>query len=467
MANILLVATGGTRASTQIELSERFRADGHAVRMLASGNALRFLSAYLARRPTKIINFLRSYRPALQETFAYFRERPKCVPHIAEGKWADIAVMAPATCNSIGKLVAGISDNYALLVLRAIPRNKRVVVVPSMNPEMWFDPFLQRNIDLLNETEKYRVLSPTRGEMLCGDWGFGAQVPLNKIVDETYRLLGILGRDAGTSADTPPVARFLHIDPDSELRASLATALRSAYPQVEIVEFANAGPALDWLRFNPVACILTELDFSKGPSGIDLVHQLRRTGSGDLQIIATSARKRGVVGAEELARLDVHFVPKPLNLLFIVGLITGTLQLNARHQSALGVRKLEPGEVLFRQGDRGSEAFIVRRGRLQITREESDMTLDVGTAGPGEMIGEMAFLNQTTRSATLTAMEPTELAVLNLEYFRDYLDRQPEWFHTMLQSMIGHVSETTTKLAQAERRASDHLERVDGGNEVA
>ncbi len=467
MANILLVATGGTRAPTQIELFERFRADGHAVRMLASGNALRFLSAYLARRPTKIFDYVRSYRLAFQETLAYFQARPKCVPHISEGKWADIAVMAPATCNSIGKLVSGISDNYALLVLRAIPRNKRVVVVPSMNPEMWFDPFLQKNIDKLNETEKYHVLSPTRGEMLCGDWGFGAQVPLNEIIDETYRLLGILGRNAGTSADTPPAAKFLHIDPDPELRASLATAVRGTCPQIEIFEFANAGPALDWLRFNPVTCILTELDFSEGPSGIDLIHQLRRTGSGDLQIIASSARKRGVAGAEQLGRLDVHFVPKPLNLLFIVGLISGTLRLNARHPATLGVRKLERGEVLFRQGDRGTEAFIVRSGRLQITREESDKTLDVGTAEPGEMIGEMAFLNQTTRSATLTAMEPTELAVLNLEYFRDYLDRQPEWLHTMLRSMTGHVSETTTKLAQAERRASDHPGRDDGGNKGA
>ena len=145
MANILLVATGGTRAPTQIELAERFVADGHAVRMLASANALRFLSSHIARRPAKLFPYLRHYRPALLETLAYFIEKPKGVlgvmaPHIAEGKWADVAVMAPATCNSVGKLVSGLSDNYPLLVLRAVPRSKRVIVVPSMNPEMWFDP---------------------------------------------------------------------------------------------------------------------------------------------------------------------------------------------------------------------------------------------------------------------------------------------------------------------------------------
>ena len=49
MANILLVATGGTRAPTQIELAERFTKDGHAVRLIASTNALRFLGSFMAR----------------------------------------------------------------------------------------------------------------------------------------------------------------------------------------------------------------------------------------------------------------------------------------------------------------------------------------------------------------------------------------------------------------------------------
>ena len=108
MANILLVATGGTRAPTQIELAERFRADGHAIRTVASGNGLRFLGSYLARRPSKILGYIKYHRSAMRETLAYFVEKPKSVPHISEGKWADVVVMAPATCNSVGKLVAGV-----------------------------------------------------------------------------------------------------------------------------------------------------------------------------------------------------------------------------------------------------------------------------------------------------------------------------------------------------------------------
>jgi phosphopantothenoylcysteine decarboxylase len=462
MANILLVATGGTRAPTQIDLWERFVKDGHAVRLLASANALRFLASHLVRRAHKLPGFLRHYRPALQETLAYYVEKPRRVPHIAEGKWADVVVMAPATCNSVGKLAAGVSDNYPLLVLRAIPRTKKVIVVPSMNPEMWYDPCFQRSIDLLNATEKYRVLCPTRGQMLSGDWGFGAQVPFEDIVDETYRVLGILDRRTeaflrGSRAGAVPwtgapeepaseAARLALVEPDAELRRGLSDALVREYKDtLEIHGFATASSALQWLRDHQVSAVFTEIDFENGASGFDLIQHLRRPGE-EVQIIATSARGRREVGAERLGHLDVLFVPKPFNLSFVVGMIGGTVRTGARRRNALTTRTLEAGEVLFREGDPGTAVFIVRSGRLRITRHEGGGEAELGFADPGEMVGEMAFVDQAPRGATLTAIERTDLAVLDLESVRGALDAQPSWVRLMLQSLIGHLRETSEKV---------------------
>lgn len=469
MANILLVATGGVRAPTQIELAERFLADGHSIRTVASGRALRFLGSYMARRPSKIPGYIKRYQPAIREALAYFIEAPKSVPHISQGKWADVVVMAPATSNSVGKLVSGISDNYAMLVLRAIPRTKKVIVVPSMNPEMWFDPLLQRNIDLLNDTEKYRVLCPTRGQMLSGDWGFGAQVPLEDIVAETYRVLGIL--DAKVALDDHPRAgevpwdegaqakardvRFLHVEPDENARELLTEALQRDYPGLRVHGVASASRALEWLRDNTVAGVLTEMDFEEGVTGLDLIEHLRRPGHDDVQIIATSTRDRRRVGAERLGRLDVLFIPKPYSVRFVVGMVGGMLRSGARRPPALGIRRLHSGEVLVREGERGTEAFIIREGRLRITHQESYGIHEIGTAGPGEMVGEMAFLNEATRAATLTAMEPTELAVLDLESFRDYLEGQPSWLRVMLRSLTGRLRERSERLVNAERCGSN------------
>ena len=267
-------------------------------------------------------------------------------------------------------LAAGVSDNYPLLVVRAIPRTKKVIVVPSMNPEMWYDPCFQRNIDLLNATEKYRVLCPTRGQMLSGDWGFGAQVPFEDIVDETYRVLGILDRKTeaflqGSRAGAVPwtgepeepaaaTVRLALVEPDADLRRALSDALAREYKDtLEIHGFASASGALEWLRDHQVSAVFTEIDFENGASGFDLIQHLRRPGE-EVQVIATSARGRQEVGAERLGHLDVLFVPKPYNLPFVVGMIGGTLRTGARRRSALTPRVLGAGQVLFHEGDPGT-----------------------------------------------------------------------------------------------------------------
>jgi CheY-like chemotaxis protein len=219
--------------------------------------------------------------------------------------------------------------------------------------------------------------------------------------------------------------------------------------------FATVTHALEWLKQNSAAVVLTELDFPQGASGLELIQYLRRPGYEAVPIIATSAHDRRAVGAERLARLDVLFIPKPLNLPFVVGMIAGSLRHGARRSTALATRALAPGEVLFREGDLGTEVFIVRRGLLRITRRAGNAEVELGVAEPGEMVGEMGFVEQTARAATLTALEPTELAVLDLESVREFLERQPAWLRLMLQSLIGHLRETREKVNVGRGEATD------------
>jgi CheY-like chemotaxis protein/3-polyprenyl-4-hydroxybenzoate decarboxylase len=464
MANILLIATGGTRAPTQIELAETFLRDGHAVRLVASANALRFLAAYLLRNPAKIPMYVRHYRAALREKLAYYQAKPREVPHIAEGKWCDVVVMAPATCNSIGKLASGIGDNYPLQVLRAIPRTRRVIVVPSMNPEMWYDPQCQRNIDLLNATEKYRVLCPTRGQMLSGDFGIGAQVSLQQIVIETYRTLGLvgLGVDAGRpmGIDSVPWAEqplgaaeagnIVLVDPETTNRSAVREALQLEYPNLAVHDFGTATQALNWLHTNRAIAVFTELDFQDGVTGWDLIHRLRRPGCEQTQVIATCRRSRQEVGAEALGRLDVVFVPKPFSVPFVVGLIAGAIRAGAPRRDALPTRTLAAGERLFTQGEAGKQAYIVRSGRLRIARTEHGHDVEIGIAEVGEMAGEVSLVSGSTRAASAIAMEATEVQVLDLENMRRYLETQPPWLRLTLASVVGHLRETTERLMRLE-----------------
>lgn len=461
VANITIVATGGTRAPTQIDLAERFLRDGHNVRCIATKNALRFLSAYLARDSDKLGLFLFRFRPQLLETLAYYKKNPKSVPHIAEGKWGDVFVMCPASCNSVGKLASGIGDNYALQVLRAVPREKRVIVVPSMNPEMWFDPQFQRNVDLLNATEKYRVVCPSRGMMLSGDMGFGAQAPFEDIVTETYRALGVVSKDVEAVLATRTVPweeevspdgageqrDIVIVDEDAELREQLARQLRREYPEVRVHQFPQPSQALQWLQERDPALIFTELAFSGGASGRDIIDRFRRPGApADVQIIATSMRDRRLAGAERLAREEVLYLPKPFNVPFAVGMIAGCLN-TARRFAAATKRTLEPGEVLFREGDHGTQIYVVERGRLRVVHGEGVSQVEVAMRGEKELIGEMAFFGDERRTATVTAVEETQVVEIDMTDAREYLSRQPVWMRVILETLVGRVIDRAERAA--------------------
>lgn len=468
MPRITIVSTGGTRAPSQLELADRFLADGHEVRCIATKNALRFLSSHIARRPRRLPYYARMYRPQLMETFAYYNEHPKSVPHVSEGKWADVVVMCPASCNSVGKLAAGMNDNYALLVVRAVPRTKHVIVVPSMNPEMWFDPQFQRNVDLLNATEKYRVICPSRGLMVSGDWGFGAQAPLEDIVAETYRALGIVTDEVASAferrfsvpweeetADEGETREIVLVDEDDTLREELASELLRKYTGLAVKQFRNPGQALAELADgDDPTIVLTELTFSGGASARDLIDHFRKPGGDNsVQIIATSDADRRAAGAEALARREVMYLPKPLNVEFTVGMIAGCMQGGQRAAPVQRITLAE-GEVLFREGDDDATIYIVESGSLRIVKEVDGIEVDRGTAGPDALLGELGFL-AGKRTATAIAAENSVLHAVHIEDAREHLAHEPIWMRTLVETLVRRVLDRDAEAIAAAVAAAD------------
>ncbi|HIJ61195.1 MAG TPA: cyclic nucleotide-binding domain-containing protein [Rhodospirillaceae bacterium] len=88
-------------------------------------------------------------------------------------------------------------------------------------------------------------------------------------------------------------------------------------------------------------------------------------------------------------------------------------------------RSFLPGETIFREGDCGSrEAFIIETGLVQILKNGADgreLYLDVSKEG--EIIGEMALVDNQPRMATARAIEPTRVVVVTAEQFRASLEK--------------------------------------------
>jgi CRP-like cAMP-binding protein len=99
----------------------------------------------------------------------------------------------------------------------------------------------------------------------------------------------------------------------------------------------------------------------------------------------------------------------------------------ARLSEALTVQAHEPGDVLMRQGDRGTSFAIVLDGDVAVSRVDDlgvhDLGVhDFGKAGPGSILGELAMLTGHPRQATVAAATPVRLAVGDHAAFELLLD---------------------------------------------
>jgi CRP/FNR family transcriptional regulator, cyclic AMP receptor protein len=100
---------------------------------------------------------------------------------------------------------------------------------------------------------------------------------------------------------------------------------------------------------------------------------------------------------------------------------------------------LKAGEVLFEQGQTGTQMFVVQTGALEL-RVNGNV---VGTAGPGDVIGEMAIVDRQPRSASAIATADTALFPIDAPQF----DR-------LVQNVPGFAREVIGILVRRLRRSS-------------
>lgn len=132
----------------------------------------------------------------------------------------------------------------------------------------------------------------------------------------------------------------------------------------------------------------------------------------------------------------------------------------ARLAAELGERHLAAGEVLFLQGDEGYDCYVILTGELDVITYMNGTELRLGVRCAGEIIGEMALIDSSPRSATVRAATPSHLAVLNKQHFTRLMSNDPVMALEMLrdgtallrntsQRMIARLEQKNTELSKA------------------
>jgi len=98
---------------------------------------------------------------------------------------------------------------------------------------------------------------------------------------------------------------------------------------------------------------------------------------------------------------------------------------------AIRVDEVSGGDEIVRQGDEGTEAFVVARGLLRVVRVQGADETVLAQLGPGAILGEMALMSSAPRSASVRALEPAQLLVLVRDELERAAEQAPELSHEL------------------------------------
>jgi CRP-like cAMP-binding protein len=110
-----------------------------------------------------------------------------------------------------------------------------------------------------------------------------------------------------------------------------------------------------------------------------------------------------------------------------------------------------PGAVVFRQGDQGDKLYIVKTGVLEIMASPTDSAEAVTVAflGTGEVLGELALLTGSPRSATARSPEHASLFTLEKAVFHDLMKTLPAFSRNLCLVLAKRLEATTLKVPRA------------------
>lgn len=184
---IVVGVCGGIAAYKVVDLVSRLKREGAGVHVIMTVAATRMVAPLTFEAI--------SGHPVRVDLLAPGAEW--AVDHIALAERADLMVIAPATANIIGKMAAGIADDY--LTTEVVAATCPILVVPAMNHHMYANPLVQANIRRL-QSVGFCFMEPAYGPMAeAGQVGRGRLPEPPEILDEVRRMIseGPCARRAG------------------------------------------------------------------------------------------------------------------------------------------------------------------------------------------------------------------------------------------------------------------------------
>src|SRR5436190_2686972 len=199
---ILLGITGSIAAYKAIYLVRLLVKAGAEVKVIVTPSAKDFVS-------TLTLSTL-SRNSVLIDLF----EEQSWNNHVMLGRWADVMIIAPLSCNTLAKMANGQCDN--LLLATYLSAICPVIVAPAMDEDMWHHPTTKMNLEKLKSFGN-KIIPVEKGELASGLYGDGRMAEPEQIIqyitDNFFLIPPEAGPLAGKKAIVTAGPTYEPIDP--------------------------------------------------------------------------------------------------------------------------------------------------------------------------------------------------------------------------------------------------------------
>jgi phosphopantothenoylcysteine decarboxylase/phosphopantothenate--cysteine ligase len=230
---ILLGVTGSIAAYKAIYLLRLLVKAGAEIKVIITPAAKEFVSTLTLSTLSK------------QEVLSDLYNESSWANHVALGRWADLMIIAPLSCNTLAKMANGICDNLLLAVY--LSATCPIMLAPAMDEDMWNHFSTKRNIKTV-EGYGNSVIPVGKGELASGLTGEGRMAEPEELF-KTVEAFFLRGRLTGKNALVTAGPTYEPIDPvrfignrsTGKMGVAIVKALVSEGASVKMI----AGPGVD------------------------------------------------------------------------------------------------------------------------------------------------------------------------------------------------------------------------------
>ena len=115
------------------------------------------------------------------------------------------------------------------------------------------------------------------------------------------------------------------------------------------------------------------------------------------------------------------------------------------------------GDVIFKEGSHGIAVNILQSGKVEISKTVQDRKIVVEVLGPGDIFGDMSFIDHSPRSATAIALENTVLELVDKDFLDKEFNQIDSDFREIVTTLVRRLRKTTQSLVSFPRRIGKRI----------